>query len=242
MVCSNSSGSTRSKELLVDEHKMHMIYQSFKANVFLSELSLSVVLLKLNSYPLSLKEAVEKHITQFLQLKIRDSKSLIQLSAQSEWCLFLPSSEEEEAMAFIKKIFNGKEITESMLFQSGYISFSVVIAKIGASPPPLDQILQSARELLSTEQATWSIQYINIFLEDSSNRQSTPEKAKWCTFFLKRYVHILESEIRGELSQERKEKLIAKLLADIHEVLESSILQQDMELFALYSEIVNKCR
>lgn len=121
---------------------------------------------------------------------------------------------------------------ESMLFRSDNISF--LITKIDVSSSP--------RELLPNEQATWAIQYINVFLEDSPHEQNLSKKMTCCTYYLKRYERILELESGGELSQERKEEMIAMLLIDIHKVLEWSFPQQDAELSALYSEIVNKCR
>lgn len=163
MVYSNALDSAEFKGLLANEHKMHAIFQLLKANVFRSRSTLSVILLQLDNHPTSLEKAVEKDVTQFLQSKIRESDILIKLSTPSEWCIFLSPSGEEEATAFVQRLFNSREDKESGLFLSNEISFSAGIAEIGNSQATLDEIFHSARKLLSNQQNSWSIEYVNTY-------------------------------------------------------------------------------
>ncbi|SDN30988.1 Response regulator receiver domain-containing protein [Psychrobacillus sp. OK028] len=163
MVYSNALDTTEAKGLLATEDKMHAIFQLLKANVFRSRSTLSVILLQLDNYPTTFKKTVEKDITQFLQSRIRESDILIKLSTPSEWCIFLSPSGEEEATAFIQRLFNSREDKETILFQCNEISFSAGIAEIGNSQAALDEIFHSARKLFSKQKESWTIEFVNTY-------------------------------------------------------------------------------
>ncbi|MET0960051.1 MAG: hypothetical protein ABWX58_06970, partial [Psychrobacillus psychrotolerans] len=151
--------------LLANEYKMYSVFQLLKANVFRSRTTLSIILLKIDNQLTSINNDVERDVSQFLQSKIRGSDIIVKLSAPSEWCIFLSPSGEEEAIAFIQRLFNSAKDKDNMLFQSNDISLSAVIAEIGNSRAALDEVFQNGRDLLLNEQELWAIKYVSKFKE-----------------------------------------------------------------------------
>jgi len=150
---------------LANEHKMYSVFQLLKANVFRSRTTLSIILLKIDNQVTTINDDVERDVSQFLQSKIRGSDIIVKLSAPSEWCIFLSPSGEEEAIAFIQRLFNSAKDKDNMLFQSNDISLSAVIAEIGNSRAALDEVFQNGRDLLLNEQELWAIKYVSKFKE-----------------------------------------------------------------------------
>ncbi|HHW38050.1 MAG TPA: response regulator [Bacillales bacterium] len=162
-------------EYVLNEKQMTRFFDVLKANVVRSRTVISAIFLTVYDQSIFQEEDishVEEEITLFLQSKIRQTDLLFKLSNRFEWCIILSQSGEDEANAFLQRLFlSVKNKAISLLYD---ISFSASIAEIGNSDVSFEKLIASGREALaaSLNQWEWHIEYIE------SHKERNMEKIK----------------------------------------------------------------
>lgn len=147
---------------------MKQLFSILKANVVRTRTPITAIFLSLYNHAdngLSDIELVERDTTTFLQSKIRQTDVVFQLSERLRWCIFLSHSGEEEAKAFIRRLYFAVEKKEIPLFQRNDFAFSLSIAEIGNSNVEFDELLLRGQDSLESSLAigAWHVESIEDF-------------------------------------------------------------------------------
>ncbi|RST74092.1 response regulator [Siminovitchia acidinfaciens] len=152
---------TMSSDNTIEEKYMSRLFHVLKAGIDRARVPISAIFLTISDQN-QVWDQAEEEITAFLQTKIRQSDLVFKLEAPFEWCIILTQSGEEEAQAFLQRLFADVRVT---LFAQGKLSFSASVAEIGNSDVGLESLIKSGRKSLESALQTgpWQIESINAY-------------------------------------------------------------------------------
>ena len=157
-------------EYLLDGRQMAQFFNVLKANVVRSRMSISAIFLTVYDQTIFEEEEIDraqKEITVFLQHSIRQTDLLYKLSNQFEWCIFLAQSGEEEANAFLQRLFSIVKSKDNLIVGKDDISFSASIAEIANQNVNFEELIIKGKDALaySIHKGAWQIESIVNFKE-----------------------------------------------------------------------------
>ena len=136
--------------ILYDEQSILSTYHFLKANVVRSRTPFSVVLLSIR-YPERYEEEQQsrtaEQILKLLQTRLRQTDVLFTLHSSLEWGIILSQSGEEEAAAFLQRLY--EEMNSAVPAYDGTVrSLVASVTEVRNSDVPWDDLLTEARQAL----------------------------------------------------------------------------------------------
>ncbi|MBD8005345.1 response regulator transcription factor [Bacillus norwichensis] len=145
-------------EDIIEEKYMSRFFQVLTASIDRTRMAVSVIFLSV----VDIRDQKEEDITVFLENKIRQSDVLCHFEAPFQWGLILSQSGEEEACAFLNRLFSDMSLQDDL-------SFSASIVEIGNSDAAFDKVVEKGRESLKLALQTGPghIEYVKDFKKKS---------------------------------------------------------------------------
>ncbi|WP_052759693.1 response regulator [Paenibacillus sp. DMB20] len=136
--------------ILYDEQSILSTYHFLKANVVRSRTPFSVVLLSIR-YPERYEEEQQsrtaEQILKLLRTRLRQTDVLFTLHSSLEWGIILSQSGEEEAAAFLQRLY--EEVNTAVPAYDGTVrSLVASVTEVRNSDVPWDDLLTEARQAL----------------------------------------------------------------------------------------------
>ena len=140
------------EQALDSKQQISQFFDVLKANVVRARSTITAVFLTASFE----KKEDSENLQTYLVKKIRKTDFLFQLESL-EWCLILPGSGEEEAVAFITRLFKGLEDSS--------LQMSSCVIEIGNNKTELDELLDTGKSALASakEKGNWTIDRVNIY-------------------------------------------------------------------------------
>lgn len=156
--------------LIIEEMQAAPIFNMLTANIIRSKAPITAIFLGVYKESILLEgdlEAIEDDITSYLNAQIRQTDMLIKLSKAFQWCVILPQSKEEEANAFLSRLFQGVQKANDWLFQVHQLAFSAGVIEIRNNEINYDELMLIGYRSLkrSIRLGDWNIEYIEDFKE-----------------------------------------------------------------------------
>lgn len=144
------TNQTNDISILYDDQSILSTYHFLKANVVRSRTPFSVVLLSVR-YPERYEDAQQsrtaEQIQKLLQTRLRQTDVLFTLHSPLEWGIILSQSGEEEAAAFLQRLY--EEVNTSVPAYDGTVrSLVASVAEVRNSDVPWNDLLTEARKAL----------------------------------------------------------------------------------------------
>ncbi|RST58171.1 response regulator [Siminovitchia terrae] len=141
-------------EHIIEEKYMNRFFQVLKSGIDRTRTAISVIFLSVSD----IREQKEEEVTVFLEKKIRLSDVLCKLEAPFQWCLILSQSGEEEACAFLNRLFSNESFREDF-------SFSASVVEIGNSYAEFEKVVEKGRTSLDValQSGAGHIEYVKDF-------------------------------------------------------------------------------
>lgn len=133
-------------------------FNVLKANVVRSRTTITAVFLSASFKRLGFQQ---EDLTSYLGSKIRKTDFLFELKEPHKWCIILSQSGEEEAQAFLNRLFADTNIVSSL-------TLSATIIEIGNNRVEFEELLEVGNRALDAVNSTGSpfeVTYISQFKE-----------------------------------------------------------------------------
>lgn len=133
-------------------------FNVLKANVVRSRMTITAVFLSASFKKLEFKQ---EDLTSYLGNQIRKTDFLFELKEPHKWCIILSQSGEEEAQAFLNRLFADSNIVSSL-------TLSAIIIEIGNNRVEFEELLEVGNRALDEVISTGSpfeVSYIPQFKE-----------------------------------------------------------------------------
>ncbi len=158
---------------LLNEKELERFFTILKANVVRARTPITAVFLTIYDRSVFRSEEegqIETEISSFLQSQVRQTDMVSKLSEPYKWCILLSQSGEEEARAFVRRLYFAVEERAIPLFHRVEVSFTISVAEIGNSNVTFAQLLEHGKQALSNALAhqAWHIETIDMFKERST--------------------------------------------------------------------------
>lgn len=153
--------STITSDYFFEEKYMSRLFHVLKSGIDRTRVPISAIFLSVPDQN-NIWDQAEEEIMSFLQTKIRQSDIVFKLEASFEWCIILTQSGEEEAQAFLQRLFADVQVT---LFAQNRLSFSASVAEIGNSDIEFETLIKSGRKSLmnALQSGPWQIESIDAY-------------------------------------------------------------------------------
>ncbi|HZG70459.1 MAG TPA: response regulator [Chondromyces sp.] len=153
---------------LLDRDQIPLFFNILKANIVRTKITFTVILLNIQSHEIFREEdfdRIEVEMTSYLQAQIRQTDILFKLPDSFEWCIMLAQSGEEEANAFLQRLFRTFKSENIPLFRPYNMSMSASIAEIGNDEVDFEEMLKNGRKALnrSVQIGNWHVEAISTY-------------------------------------------------------------------------------
>lgn len=144
-------------------NQLNVIFEVLKANAVRNRIASSVIFLKVCSIKGEEHEEstieFNEQVDQFLQRKVRQSDLVFGLMDKLSWCVVLTNSGENEAKAFLDRLF-----VESFSLN---IEFVAAVAEVRNRQAGFEDLLRKGMEYLerADQERAWHIEYITDYKE-----------------------------------------------------------------------------
>ncbi|MCF6409759.1 response regulator [Pseudalkalibacillus salsuginis] len=193
--------SNQSGGMLLDERQAVRFFDVLKANVERSKTSMTAIFLTVHSQTIFRKEDedfIDQGITSYLVSKIRQTDVVVKLSKPYQWAVILSQSKEEEAKAFLERIFNDVKDSDDRLFLIYDLIFSSGVAEIGNGDVQFEDLLDKGQQALANSSRTgdWVIEYVIDYKEKNMEevKVSIIEEDEILTNILTATLHNISSD------------------------------------------------
>ncbi|WP_051428328.1 response regulator transcription factor [Bacillus sp. J33] len=155
--------------LVINEQQAGPIFNMLTATIERSKTPITAVFLSFYADSMISidKEMIEEELTLYFNSKIRQTDILIKLSKPHQWCVILLQSKEEEANAFLKRLFHSIQNEQSTMFVSNQLALSASVIEIRSSSVEYEGFMRCGCESLenSIRLGDWQIEYVEDFKE-----------------------------------------------------------------------------
>ncbi|GIN22211.1 response regulator [Siminovitchia fordii] len=154
------------QENIIKEKHLSRFFHVLKAGIDRTRTPISVIFISASDQGI-LRGRNEEEITVFLENKIRQSDLLCKLETPFEWCLILSQSGEEEANAFLQRLFSDENLPRSG--QEDQL-FSASVVEIGNSHVEFEAVVEKGRKSLASAQQSdvGPIEFVRDFKKKST--------------------------------------------------------------------------
>ncbi|GIN61465.1 hypothetical protein J27TS8_14580 [Robertmurraya siralis] len=154
------------EEFLLNKKQMKVFFNVLKAGVVRSRIPITGVFLTVcrdKDFTAEDVEQLETELSQFLLKNIRQTDLVSKLNRELTWFLILSESGEEEAEAFLKRIYSLLQTKEH--FQMNSLGMTASIAEVNNQDVSFEELLQQGQERLeeSVKNRPWGIERITSF-------------------------------------------------------------------------------